>query len=121
MSVSPQSRLLELRVELWKARSLAKLRWLEGALSEPAKGPRGLARRTRWVKRALRAIERRQVAVRVRIALLNTYGEHLNGLQRILARVADDLARAASAQPGSPPSPPDPGAAGRGKPPTRGA
>ena len=60
MSAATPSRLLELRVEIWKARSAAKRKWLEETLSQPAKSPRRAVRRLRRVKRALRVVERRQ-------------------------------------------------------------
>ena len=116
MSAATQARLLELRVEIWKARSQAKRKWLEGTLSQPAKGPRAAARRLRLVKRALRTVERRQALVRARDALLNVYAEHLSGIQKILSKAADDMS-GATTEPGkpSPGSPPhEGGALGKG-------
>jgi hypothetical protein len=79
MSAAARSRLLELRLEMRKVRSQAKLKWLEQMLSLPAKGPREAARRQRWVKRALNAVARRQAAVKAREAAPVVYAQHLSG------------------------------------------
>jgi len=96
MSVSTQSRLLELRVELWRARSQAKQKWLEQTLSQPPRGPREAVRRARWVKRALYSVDRRQNRLRAREALLKVYGETLTGLERILNHAAEQMKSAGS-------------------------
>jgi hypothetical protein len=68
------------------------------------------------VKRALRAVERRQAKVRTRDALLNVYAEHLSGIQKILSKAADDMSSAATqlAKPSLGSPPPDGGALGKG-------
>jgi hypothetical protein len=115
MSAATQSRRLELRVEVWKARSQAKQKWLEGTLSQPAKGPRRAARRLRWVRRTLRAVERRQAMVKARNALLNVYADHLSGVQRILSKAAEEMSGASElGKPGPGSLPQGGGAAGKG-------
>jgi len=116
MSAATKARLLELRAEIWKARCQAKRKWLEGTLSQPAKGPRAAARRLRLVKRGLRVVERRLARVRARDALLNVYAEHLSGIQKILSKAAQDMTNVAAEpgklRPGSPPY--EGGALGKG-------
>ena len=97
MSVPARSRILELRVEMLRARSQARQKRLEDVLSQPPAGPRRAARRLRRVKRALRVVDRRQVAVKTREALLKVYEEHLAGMQKILNDAAEKASRAASA------------------------
>lgn len=90
-ALTDESRLLDLRVELWKARSQAKQKYLERVLSERAKGPRDAERRLRWVKRALDAIVPREAAVKSREAWLKVYAEHLSGLRKILSCAAERI------------------------------
>lgn len=96
MSVPARARVLELRVEMLRARSQARQKRLEDMLSQPPAGPRRAARRLRWTKRALRIVDRRQAAVKSREALLKVYEEHLAGVQKILSDAAEKAARAAT-------------------------
>jgi hypothetical protein len=89
MLVSTHTPLLELETELWKARAQAKQKWLERALSEPAKDPRHALRRMKWIKRALRTVKRGQDEVRYRAALMDAYAEHLSVLEMILISAAE--------------------------------
>jgi hypothetical protein len=97
MSVPARSRVLELRVEMLRARSQARQRRLQDILSQPPTGPRRAARRLWRVKRALRMVERRRAAVETREALLKVYEDHLAGVQKILNEAAEKASRAASA------------------------
>jgi hypothetical protein len=97
MSVPARSRILELRVEMLRARSQARQKRLEDVLSQPPAGPRRAARRLRRVKRALRMVDRRQATVKTREALLKVYKDHLAGVQRILTNAAEKASQAASA------------------------
>lgn len=81
---SDQSPLLELQTQLWKARAVAKQRWLERVLNEPTKGPRAAARRSLFIKRTLDTVKRGQAEVRYRAALADAYAEHLGVLEMIL-------------------------------------
>jgi len=65
-------------------------------LSQPPAGPRRAGRRLRRGKRALRVVDRRQVAVKTREALLKVYEEHLAGVQKILNDAAEKASQAAS-------------------------
>jgi hypothetical protein len=89
MLLSNQAHLLELQAQLWKARALAKQKWLEWALSEPVDGPRGAARRAVWVKRALEAVRRSQAGIKYRAALSDASAEHLSVLEMILIGAAE--------------------------------
>jgi len=94
MSVPARARIVELRIEMLRARSQARQKRLEDALSLPPTGPRRAARRLRRIKRALRVVDRRQAAVKTREALLKVYEEHLAGVQKILNDAADKASRA---------------------------
>ena len=96
MSVPARSRVLELRVEMLRARSQTRQKRLEDMLSQPPAGPRRAALRLRRVKRALRMVDRRQAAVKTREALLKVYEDHLTGVQKILNDAAEKASRAAS-------------------------
>jgi len=96
MSVPARSRVLELRVEMLRARSQARQKRLEDMLSHPPAGPRRAALRLRRVKRALRMVDRRQTAVKTREALLKVYEDHLAGVQKILNDAAEKASRAAT-------------------------
>ena len=76
--------LLELQTQLWKARALAKQKWLEHVLTQPTNGPRGAARRSLWIKRALETVKRGQNEIKYRAALTDAYAEHLSVLEMIL-------------------------------------
>jgi len=84
MLLSNQAHLFELQTQLWKARALAKQKWLEWVISEPADGPRNTARRADWIKRALEAVRRGQAEIRYRSALSEATAEHLSVLEKIL-------------------------------------
>jgi hypothetical protein len=96
MSVPARSRVLELRVEMLRARSQARQKRLEDMLSQPPAGPRRAALRLRRVKRALRKVDRRHAAVKTREALLKVYEDHLAGVQRILTNAAEKASQAAN-------------------------
>ena len=87
--LTDESRLLELRVELWKARSRVKLNHLEQMLSAPSDGPRAAAWRSKWIKRAVKAVESREAALKSREAWLKVYAEHLNELKKKLGSVVE--------------------------------
>ncbi|HMF93585.1 MAG TPA: hypothetical protein VKE96_04795 [Vicinamibacterales bacterium] len=89
MLLSNQAHLFELQTQLWKARALAKQKWLEWVISEPADGPRAAARRADWIKRALEAVRRGQAEVRYRAALSEATAEHLSVLEKILIGAAE--------------------------------
>ena len=89
MLLSNQTHLFELQTQLWKARALAKQKWLEWVLSEPVDGPRAAARRAVWVKRALEAVRRGQAEIKYRAALSDASSEHLNVLEMILISAAE--------------------------------
>ena len=90
MTLSNQAHLIELQAQLWKARALAKQKWLEYALSEPADGPRAAARRAVWIKRALEAVRRSQAEIKYRAAIGDASAEHLNVLEMILIGAAEE-------------------------------
>jgi hypothetical protein len=89
MLTSTQTPLLELQTQLWKARALAKQKWLERTLTEPAGNPRAAARRSTWIKRALDTVRRGQAEIRYRAALADAYAEHLSVLEMILLGAAE--------------------------------
>jgi hypothetical protein len=89
MQLSNQAQLFELQTQLWKARAVAKQKWLEWALSEPVDGPRGAARRAVWIKRALEAVRRGQAELKYRAALSDASAEHLSVLEMILIGAAE--------------------------------
>ena len=66
MLPSNQTPFLELQTQLWRARALAKQKWLERTLSEPASSPRTAVRRSLWIKRALDAVRRGQAEIKYR-------------------------------------------------------
>ena len=86
---SNPSPLLELQTQLWKARALAKQKWLERMLTEPAGNPRAAARRALWIKRTLDTVKRGQAENRYRAALADAYAEHLSVLEMILLGAAE--------------------------------
>jgi hypothetical protein len=88
-SKAPQSKLLELQTEIWKARAQAKQKWLERILSEPVNGPRAAARRALWIRHALEAVRRGQTEIKYRAALNDACTEHLNVLEMILIGAAE--------------------------------
>ena len=84
MRLSNQAHLFELQAQLWKARAVAKQKWLECVLSEPAESPRAAAQRAVWIKRALEAVKRSQAEIKYRAALSDASAEHLSVLEMIL-------------------------------------
>jgi hypothetical protein len=108
MSIPARSRVLELRVEMLRARSQARQKRLEDMLSQPPGAPRRAARRLRRVKRALLMVDRRQAAVKTREALLKVYEDHLAGVQKILNEAVEKASRAASETPDVGPKSPPP-------------
>lgn len=101
MPASTQTSLLELQTELWKTRALAKQKWLERTLAEPAKTPRGMKRQTIWIKQALQAVKRGQDEIKYQSALLDVYATHLSALEMTLMAAADQRARDVGAIKGS--------------------
>ena len=89
MQLSNQAQLFELQTQLWKARAVAKQKWLEWALSEPVDGPRAAARRAVWIKRALEAVRRGQAELKYRAALSDASAEHLSVLEMTLIGAAE--------------------------------
>ena len=89
MLVSNQAHLFDLQTQLWKARALAKQKWLEWVLSEPVDGPKAAARRAVWIKRALEAVRRGQTEIKYRAALSDASAEHLSVLEMILIGAAE--------------------------------
>src|SRR5262249_13490592 len=89
MLLSNQAHLFELQTELWKARAVAKQKWLEGGISEPVDNPRAAARRALWIKRALAAVRRGQGELRYRGARSAATAEHLGVLEKILIGAAE--------------------------------
>src|SRR5262249_40691360 len=83
MLLSNQAHLFELQTELWKARALAKQKWLEWGISEPVDNPKAAERRGSWIKRALAAGRRGQAGVRGGPA------GHRSVLEKILSGAAD--------------------------------
>jgi len=102
MLLSNQAHLFELQTQLWKARAVAKQKWLEWVLSEPVDGPRAAARRAVWIKRALEAVRRGQAEIKYRAALSDASAEHLSVLEMILIGAAEQ--RPAPAENGAPTS-----------------
>src|SRR5262249_54689712 len=89
MLLSNQAHLFELQTELWKARALAKQKWLEWVISEPVDNPKAAERRASWIKRALAAVRRGQAEIRYRAALNDATAGHLSVLEKILIGAAD--------------------------------
>jgi hypothetical protein len=99
MLLSNRAHVLELQTQLWKARALAKQKWLEWALSEPADGPRAAARRAVWIKQALETVRRGQAEIKYRAALSDANAEHLSVLEMILIGASEQ--RPASSETGA--------------------
>jgi hypothetical protein len=87
--LSKRAELFELQTQLWKARAVAKQKWLEWALSEPVDGPRAAAERAVWIKQALEAVRRSQAEIKYRAALNDASAEHLSVLEMILIGAAE--------------------------------
>jgi hypothetical protein len=98
--LSNQAHVFELQAQLWKARAVAKQKWLERVLSEPVDGPRSAARRAVWIKRALEAVKRSQAETKYRAALSDASAEHLSVLEMILLSAAEQ--RPAPSENGAP-------------------
>ena len=98
-SPSSQRSLLELQSQLWKARGLAKQKWLERTLTRPANGPRAAARRSLWINRALDAVKRGQAELKYRAALNDAYAEHLSVLEMTLMGALESRADAGNSGP----------------------
>jgi len=82
--------LLKLESQLWKTRAEAKQKWLERVLSQPVRNPREKERRTKWIKRALEAVQRGQDEVKYQTALMDAYAEHLTVLEMRLIQAAEE-------------------------------
>ena len=82
--------LLKLESQLWKTRAEAKQKWLERVLSQPVRNPRERERRTKWIKRALEAVQRGQDEVKYQTALMDAYAEHLSVLEMNLIQAAEE-------------------------------
>jgi hypothetical protein len=81
--------LFELEAQVWKARAVAKQKWLECVLAEPIDGPRDAARRALWIKGALEAVKRGHAEIKHRAALSDATSEHLSALEMILLSAAE--------------------------------
>src|SRR6478672_10767476 len=90
MLPSRQQPFLDLRIKLWKARAQAKQMWLERMLSMAPADAREIARRNRWIRRALDRVRRAQTAVRSRASLLDGYTEHLSVLEMTLMGATEE-------------------------------
>jgi len=89
MPATPETQLLELETQVWKARAQAKQKWLERTLAEPAKGPREAERRSMWIDRALNVVKRGREHVKHQAALMDAYAEHLSVLEMSLIAAAE--------------------------------
>jgi hypothetical protein len=82
--------LLKLDSQLWKARAEAKQKRLERLLAQPVQNPRESARRTMWIKRALKAVKRGQNELKYQTALMDAYAEHLSVLEMNLIQATEE-------------------------------
>ena len=92
-----QMSVLESQRQTWKARGHAKEKWLERALTEPAKNPRDDEKRAEWIRRALDAVKCAQDEIRYEAALLDAYTSHLSALEMILMAASESKHGAAAA------------------------
>jgi len=97
MASSIELRSLDATAGIWKARALAKQKWLEQALAEPSTGPQQAARRMAWVKRALKMVKRAQTKVAYQTRLIDAYAQHLNALEMTLMSASEQKTRSGSA------------------------
>jgi hypothetical protein len=94
MAPSIETRSLEARAGIWKARALAKQKWLEEALAKPATGRQQEARRMAWIKRALKVVKRAQSRIAYQTRLIDAYAQHLNALEMTLMSGAEQKTKA---------------------------
>jgi hypothetical protein len=96
MASSIERRSLEAKTGIWKARALAKQKWLEQALAEPTTTPQQAARRMAWIKRALKIVKRAQSRIAYQTGLIDAYAQHLNALEMTLLSEAEQKTRSGS-------------------------
>jgi hypothetical protein len=96
-SIEPRS--LEEKTGIWKARAQAKQKWLERALAEPTTTPQQAARRTAWIKRALRVVKRAQSEIEYHTGLVDAYAQHLNALEMTLISQTESKSTERSGKP----------------------
>ena len=99
MASSIELRSLDATAGIWKARALAKQKWLEQALAEPSTGPQQAARRMAWVKRALKMVKRAHSEIAYHTGLVDAYAQHLNALEMTLISEAEKQTTARSEKP----------------------
>jgi hypothetical protein len=76
-----QEPLLDLQMQLWKARAQVKQKLLDRILATPVKEPQDLERRSKWVDRALGMVRREQEKMKYQAALIDACAAHLNVLE----------------------------------------
>jgi hypothetical protein len=86
----PETPVLELESQVWKARAQAKQKWLEQILAQPVRNPREHKRRAIWIKRALEAVQQGHDEIKYQTALMDAYAEHLTVLEMRLIQAAED-------------------------------
>lgn len=101
MAASIEMRSLEAKTGIWKARAMAKQKWLEQALAEPATTPQEAARRMAWIKRALKLVKRAQSRIAYQTRLVDAYAQHLNALEMTLLSGAEQQTRSGSSTVGT--------------------
>jgi hypothetical protein len=99
MVSSRETSLLESQTQLWKARALAKQKWLERSLAEHLKTPQEAAERTTWIKRALKMVKRGQAEIKYQTALIDAYAEHLSAIEMALLSASEQKAPTSSGNP----------------------
>jgi hypothetical protein len=81
MPAATETPMLEMHAKVWKARAEAKQKWLERTLASPVNNPQDAQRRSRWIKRALRAVKRGQDEIKYQAALTDALAQHLSVLE----------------------------------------
>lgn len=89
MPATTATSLLQLQTDVWKTRALAKQKWLERTLAEPARTPHDARRQTIWIKQALNAVKQSQDEIKYQTALLDVYAAHLSALEMSLIAAAE--------------------------------
>jgi hypothetical protein len=89
MPATTATSLLQLQTDVWKTRALAKQKWLERTLAEPARTPGDARRQTTWIKQALNAVKQGRDEIKYQTALLDVYAAHLSALEMSLMAAAE--------------------------------